>query len=636
MLQDYYVNIFKEKENQHTSRIYNLTTKAEALDYCREVSEKIRECLGPLPEKVPLNAVTVRTVKRPDYRIENVMFESRPGFKVTANLYLPGTTSKAPAVLGTCGHTDDGKFHKVYQSFAQGLVRKGYVVLLFDPIGQGERLQYPTDGLNSEIGIGVREHIYNGCQMLLSGESMSSWFVWDCMAGIDYLLTRPEVDQNHIGVTGNSGGGTQSALLCGMDDRLTMAAPSCYITSTRRNLENELVQDSEQCPPNMLEKGLDHFDFIAAMAPKPVILLSQEKDFFDVRGTEETYKKLQHLYALFGAKDNIQLFTGDRDHGYHQPAREAMYGFFNKVTGVYGDFREADLTIEDGKALQCTESGQLGTTSKTVRGIMQQNAARLARARAQTNLDLARSIKNLLKVPDFIPVPSYRILRNTENAQYPRPEVANYLLEVESNIYIPVYRLSKEALYSRPPKDQKKAILYVPHLSGDMELQEESIIRSKLSEDSDRILYSCDLRGSGESASGVYISDYILFTSEYFYGTIANMLGNSLVAKKTFDLLSVIHWLESIGHDDIYLISKGWGTIPATFASVLSATISRVTLKNALSSFDAIAKADKYHWPLSCFPPGILQHFDLPDCYDYLQNKKLELIEPWNEMGGQY
>ena len=117
MLQEYYVDIFKQKEAEHTAKIYGLSSKAEALSYCRDVRTKILDCLGPFPDKSPLNAVTVSTLQREAYRIENVIFESRPGFKVTANLYLPqGKVSPSPAVLGTCGHTDDGKFHEVYQS----------------------------------------------------------------------------------------------------------------------------------------------------------------------------------------------------------------------------------------------------------------------------------------------------------------------------------------------------------------------------------------------------------------------------------------------------------------------------------------------------------------------------------------
>ena len=85
-------------------------------------------------------------------------------------------------------------------------------------------------------------------------------------------------------MTGNSGGGTMTTWLCGVEPRWTMAAPSCFVTTFRRNLENELPQDTEQCPPRALALGLDHADFLAAMAPKPIIILAKERDYFDVPG----------------------------------------------------------------------------------------------------------------------------------------------------------------------------------------------------------------------------------------------------------------------------------------------------------------------------------------------------------------
>ena len=159
-------------------------------------------------------------------------------------------------------------------------------------------------------GIGVSEHNYAGSQMTLVGENLSSWFTWDCIRCIDYLLSRPEVDPKHIGVTGNSGGGTQATWLCGVEPRLTMAAPSCFVVGFGRNLKNELPADIEQCPPRALSLGLDHADFLAAMAPKPVIVLDQEKDYFDARGAEEFFARLKHLYKLLGAEENMHLFIG--------------------------------------------------------------------------------------------------------------------------------------------------------------------------------------------------------------------------------------------------------------------------------------------------------------------------------------
>jgi len=160
------------------------------------------------------------------------------------------------------------------------------------------------------------------------------WRAWDGIRALDYLLTRKEVDKRHVGVTGNSGGGTMTTWLCGVEPRWTMVAPSCFVTTFRRNMEKELPADTEQCPPLALALGLDHNDFLAAMAPKPVMILAKERDFFDARGSEEAYARLKRLYKLLGADDNIGLFVGPTTHGYSQENREAMYQWFNGTTKI--------------------------------------------------------------------------------------------------------------------------------------------------------------------------------------------------------------------------------------------------------------------------------------------------------------
>src|SRR6185312_4374268 len=175
-------------------------------------------CFGPLPPRTPLNARVTGSLERGAYRVEKVLFESRPGFPVAANLYLPAGTGKRPAVVGACGHWPDGKAALQYQAFAQGLARQGYVVLIFDPIGQGERLQYPDANLRGTLPPGgVAEHLRAGAQMQLVGEFLGTWMAWDGIRALDYLLTRPEVDPTRVGVTGNSGGGTQTSWLCALD-----------------------------------------------------------------------------------------------------------------------------------------------------------------------------------------------------------------------------------------------------------------------------------------------------------------------------------------------------------------------------------------------------------------------------------
>src|SRR5690606_31716019 len=127
-----------------------------------------------------------------------------------------------------------------------------------------------------------------------------------------------------VGLTGNSGGGTLTCYLNALDDRFTMAAPSCFVTSFLNNAENELPADSEQCPPGILASELDFADYLIAQAPRPTMLLGQEQDFFDRRGLVKAYEDVKHVYGLLGAADNVQLFIGKLTHGFKQPNREAM------------------------------------------------------------------------------------------------------------------------------------------------------------------------------------------------------------------------------------------------------------------------------------------------------------------------
>jgi dienelactone hydrolase len=631
MMQDYTTRQVEKSLAAARKKRASLKTKQEAEAYVRDVRSKIAQCFGPWPEKTPLNARITGVMERDAYKIEKVIFDSRPGFPVTANLYIPKNRQfPLPGIVGTCGHGDPAKATPIYQSFAQGLARQGYVVLIFDPIGQGERVQLLSRDLKPLHGIGVPEHNYTGRQMILNGEHLSSWFTWDCIRCVDYLLSRPEVDPEHIGVTGNSGGGTQATWFCGVEPRLTMAAPSCFVVGFEQNLMNELPADIEQCPPGAIGLGLDHLDFIAAMAPRPVILLAQEKDFFDVRGAEKNYAELKKLYKLLGAEENIQFFAGPEYHGFSKHNREAMYKWFNKVTGVSDAQSEPELSLEEEKLLWCTPNGQIAesnfqTLAAYTREFSKQNKSRRGEPEGE---ELKNKIRAVLKLGAVSGIPSYNILRPLPGRQFPKKFAANYAVETEAGISIPVYRLSDTELLSRPPKGIKRAILYVPHLSADEELRNESLIGDLIRAEPQSAVYACDVRGTGESKPNTCGDDFFgAYGNDYFYAAHSIMLNSTYTGQKTFDLLRIIDWLSSCGHEEIHLAGKGWGAIPATFAAVLSDKVKQVTLKNALSSYSAIAENAEFNWPLSTLIPGVLKQFDLPDCYEALRTKNVVQID---------
>ena len=630
MVQEYFVKHVRQIEEQANQRRAILKTKAHGERYVREVREKIQLSFGPWPEKTPLKPRITGIVERDVYKIEKVIFESRPGFLVTANLYVPkGRKFPLPGVVGTCGHSKNGKAARTFQSFAQGLARQGYVVLLYDPIGQGERLQYPDDSLKSKIGVGVPEHLHAGNQQFLVGEFLGTWRAWDGIRALDYLLTRPEVDPKEIGVTGNSGGGTMTTWLCGVENRWSMAAPSCFVTTFRRNMENELSSDTEQCPPLALALGLDHSDFLAAMAPKPVIILAKEKDFFDVRGSEEAFQELRHLYKLLGAEENVQLFIGPTYHGYTQENREAMYRWFNRATGISDATKEPELIIEKDEILWCATQGQVcRLSSRPVHSFTKARSLALAKERPKNiaGQQLKRLVIGLLRLPEPLTgtTPEYRVLRNLPSRNYPKPYSTTYAVETEPGIQAIVYRLSEQRLISRPPRGQKRAILYVAHQSSDAELREEPLIAELLKSEPGAAFYTCDVRGIGESKpnTGRQNSFRHPYGNDYFYAIFSIMLDKPYVGQKTYDVLRVLDWLKSHGHKEVHLVGKGWGALPATFAALLSHQVKQVTLKNALRSYNDIAESETYAWPLSSLLPNVLKSFDLPDCYNAMRKSR--------------
>jgi dienelactone hydrolase len=654
MMQDYFVQRLREIEERADKRRSALKTRADAQAYVRDIRRKIQQCFGPWPEKTPLNPRTTGTVEHDEYQIEKVIFESRPDFMVTANLYIPkGRKFPLPGVVGSCGHTNNGKAAETYQSFAQGLARLGFVCLIFDPIGQGERRQYTAEKF--KLAAGVAEHQYAGHQQILTGEFFGAWRAWDGIRALDYLLTRDEVDDRHIGITGNSGGGTMTTWLCGVERRWTMAAPGCFVTTFRRNLENELSADAEQCPPRALALGLDHADFLAAMAPKPVIIIAQEKDYFDARGAEEAYRRLRHLYTLLGSPGNIALSICPDYHGYSTPAREAMYHWFLQATGQSGQSEqsgqhnkvtEPKLTIEKDETLWCTPGGQVAELrSRPIYSFTQaaSEALRKKRPAELTDQELRNRLVKSLRLEDWQQrdksgksnrAPDFRILRELRNRRYPRPYFTTYAVETEPQALALVYRLSNERILSRPPRSSDRATLYVAHHSSDAELRDEALLTEILSTEQDNAFFTCDLRGIGESHPNLNgeIRPLGTYSSDYFYAAHSIMLDRPYIGRRTYDLLRVLDWLAACGHTNVHLVGKGWGALPATFAALLSDQVKQVTLKNALTSYSEVAESERYSWPLSTLLPGVLESFDLPECYRALRRKDLRMIKPWDAL----
>lgn len=620
MIQDYYLTQFRLKAAERRARLDNVRTKADAEAYRQDVRKRLAESFGPFPEKTPLNPRITGQLSTKKLLIDKVVFESRPGFQVTGLFYRPKQISgKIPGILALCGHSSSGKNAPWYQDVAQSLALRGYGVLMIDPIGQGERRQF-TDA--EGVRPGVFDHNMRGKQLALIGEALCTWRLWDAIRGLDYLLTRPEIDAGRIGVTGTSGGGTLSTYLNAFDSRPTMAAPSCYITTQLRNLENELPADAEQNPPRLAALGCDMADFLIAAAPRPALILAQDNDFFDPRGTQQALEDARKIYTLLGKPEQIQLFTGKGDHGYSAAHREAAGKFFNRYSGLSSNWAESpDIQRFKVEELNCTPNGQVG--GRDIHAIMQELEAS---RRPEKAGDSAAVLRQILQIGE-VPLPDYRVWRTQVQRVEPLLCLNRFGIETEPGIVIPLKQLTPSQRFQL--RSKPRAILFIPHLSTSPELKELGF-----QPDGKTDFFCLEVRGIGESRPAecnIGENDFFCsYGSDFLYASCAHLLDRPYLGRKVYDILAAVRLLKKQGAEEIHLIGNGQGSIAAALAAVLSPDVKQVTLYHAPLSWRQMVNSRVVRWPFSVMPPGILRKIDLPDVYRDLQSKNIRLIAPWD------
>jgi acetyl xylan esterase AXE1 len=359
----YQIDMAWRQDERRRARFAAIRSDAELKQVQGDLRAKLLRALGGLPStKTPLNAQMTGRIQMTGFHIEKVVFESLPGVFVTALVYVPDQPGKHPAVLVPCGHSTSGKAY--YQAICQRLVARGYVVICWDPVGQGERSQFWDASRNrSRYNLICGEHAVLGNLAYLAGTNLARWEVWDGIRAVDYLLTRPEVDPAHVSITGTSGGGFQAAIIAALDTRITAAAPSCYITALPMRVANRIFMDPdsdpEQDPYRMIADGIDHAGLLLLMYPRPVFVAAAVLDFFPIEGARSTYREIAAIYRRLGHADRIGMTEGYHKHEYSVENQTAAFAFLDRFNGIITPATMASTTTLEDDAVRCTTSGQV-------------------------------------------------------------------------------------------------------------------------------------------------------------------------------------------------------------------------------------------------------------------------------------
>lgn len=313
--------------------------------------------LSPLPERAPLHARITGVIERPGYRIEKLVFESRPGLFVTANFYLPNERpSPLPCILYLNGHSPSPDGAKtIYQTPSLWYPANGFALLVVDPVGFGE-IPGVHPGMNR----------LNRWDWLSLGYTPAGVEVWNAMRALDWLETRPEIDSSRMGVTGISGGGVMTQYLAALDERVAAAAPSCSTYTLGSQAAMGLVQRQCDCTfyPNVFR--MDFPEVLALIAPRPLLILGGRKDpIFPLAGFREAFRRTRGIYDLFdgAGSSNPRLRLAESNHGHTDPplflseAHQWMCRWLRDPTGINPGMEEREaLQPEEPEILRCTEA----------------------------------------------------------------------------------------------------------------------------------------------------------------------------------------------------------------------------------------------------------------------------------------
>lgn len=609
--------------DQHAGKTEALKSRSQWQQRQQEIKAAIWRQLGSFPEKTPLNARVTSVVEKADFTVENVIYESLPGYYVTASLFIPKKRQQAaPAILFCSGHSAAAYRRDIYQMPLQNLVKKGFIVLAIDPVSQGERLQYlnRTSG-ESEIGSSTQEHSYPTVQSFLIGQSTARYFVWDGIRGIDYLISRKEVDPTRIGVHGLSGGGTQAAYIGALDDRVAAAAPSGYITGFKRLIESIGVQDGEQNFYHGIKEGIDHADFIEVRAPRPTLIMATTRDYFNISGTRDVFNRARKVYDLMGAPGNLDMVEGDYEHGYERNIREGLYAFFMKHFKVEGSPEEVPVTLLTEAELQKTATGQIASSFdnyETVFSLNKKQAESLigqldnSRKTGEIHLKNAVSAAKRLsgfKAPGKVEAPVF-------TGRLPREGyvIERYFIRGEGDYPVPY-------LLFIPDKKAEKTIVYL-HPEGKAQEADGEI--KKLVEAGFSVL-APDLLGVGELVSDRFNGDASIGGVSYNIWFMSALVGRSIVGVHASDLsrlLSVV--VEHHKGGEIWGAAYGSMGPSLLHAAAFDNRLRKVAICGMYPSYQAVVENERYRPDfVYSMVPGALTSYDLPDLFASLAPRPL-------------
>jgi cephalosporin-C deacetylase-like acetyl esterase len=597
-------------------------SKQEWQEQRNRLRQAMFAAMGPTPDKLcPLKAKILGTLKRDGYRIEKLVFQSRPDVWVTASAHVPeGVKGKAPAVLAVHGHWAGARRDPVVQARCLGLVKLGFFVLAVDAFGAGERYTTPARGT-------YHGALY-GSTLWPAGQTLLGMQVYDNRRAVDYLCGRPEVDGDRLGITGASGGGNQTMYAGAIDERLKAVVPVCSVGTYQAYLH------AACCVCEVLPGALRFAaegDVLALVAPRALLVVNATRDAyqFSVGEAKKSIAQARPVFKLLGAGDRLRHAIFESPHAYNQAMREAMYGWMTRWLKGEGEAKpiaEPQHTIESADDLACYPPGKRPQTFLLLPAFAAREARSLLRkwdalkpmhaedwesTAVHTRAQLRQQVFGDFPKP---PRPSAELGKRTTAGGIATLPV---LVRTDPGMSLPVTLKFPAGLKGRLP------VCVLLHLDGKEEALKHPLAQALL--DQQWEVAAPDLRATGSTKPA---GDAIAGAPDHNSTEHALWVGRPLLGQWVFDVLSLLDWLAlqpGLDRRRFAVVGLGQAGVVALCAGgLLDDRITSVAAIDTLASYvtdQAYAAGTR----MGLLAPGILRLGDVPHLAALAAPRRLQI-----------
>lgn len=558
----------------------------------KEILKNLLEAWGGFPtEHAPLKPKQLGTLKRDGYRVEKIIFQTLPDVWMTANAYVPDQPGKLPAVLCVHGHWKGAKQDPHVQARCIGLAKLGFFVLAVDAFGAGER------------GIGKALGEYHGEMVAATlwpiGKPLSGIQVYENQRAVDYLLTRPEVDGDRLGITGASGGGNQSMYAGAFDERFKAVVPVCSVGNYRAYLGAACCMC--EVVPGALQ-FTEEWGVLSLTAPRALMIISATKDAFQfsVGEAKKSLAFVRPVYQHYGQRGKISHAIFESPHDYNQPMREAMYGWMTKHLKGEGDgspIGEPEMETEDPETLRCFPNESRPDNWMTIPKFATREGRKLLAQIEQPESwnswkNSAERLRQTLKES---------VLNCPVAKTSSKPQPASTSPQQTVSI-VPESGIKLTATHTTGKAPQASGTVILLSLNEEQALPDNKL--AKAIHESGRRIVTLSLRATGQHR---HPRDSIGRAPDHNSAEWSLWLGRPLLGQWVTDLQSAITTLteNSYADDSLTVVGVGPAGIVALCTAAIDHRIDHTVMVNSLASF--VSEVPYEGQRLGALPNGILR-----------------------------